>query len=210
MSEYTRINCGKCGFKLMYCSCTEEELEKFDESKLRSEIVKTWGPAGSHVAIYDMLTKELSKTKSDLEKIHAMIPTLDSIKVRAIEITEDNNRLRSMYAESVCKECKCANNVECNIGIVERNLKLRARNDILDASGTKYFGRLQIAIKTLAEADKAIEGMDIDTTIKYYESMKLEICGDTGFKDPEYEILENFKDAREYLGKRALKKQSLL
>lgn len=56
----------------------------FDEKTLRDEIVKTWGPAGAHIEIYDMLLQ--ATTENRLEVLHQR----DQFKQKLEEIINHN------------------------------------------------------------------------------------------------------------------------
>jgi hypothetical protein len=59
-------------------------IEVFDEIKLRSEIVKTWGAFGAHAELFDMIMEKAKHATSELAHCRMDRDTL-SFKVKRLE-----------------------------------------------------------------------------------------------------------------------------
>lgn len=72
-------------------------MEKFDENKLRSEIVKTWGEHGAHCEVFDMMLGKLTKLRGEVVKMVCR----HEISKHEDEFVTEINRLRSINAELI-------------------------------------------------------------------------------------------------------------
>ena len=80
--------------------------EMFDENKLRSEIVNTWGPAGVHVEIYDALKARVADLQRELD-MYKNPEKVDTSAERVKDAPRNERRAILELAAKVCDRRAC-------------------------------------------------------------------------------------------------------